>query len=111
MTVIYIPSISERIKKELNKIYVGYRPPTKLQDLLVRKRPAPAKKLGTVYNIPCSNCNWNYVGETSRPIEKRRREHEKKVRDFDVERSEIARHVSEMGHNIGFEKMCVLLDC
>ena len=43
-TVIYIPSISEKIKKELKKVNidVGYRPPTKLQDL--KKRPAPAKK-------------------------------------------------------------------
>ena len=68
--------------------------------LPVKKRPAPAKELGAEYNIPCSNCNWNNVGEISRPIEKRRKEHEKKVRDFDVARFEIARHVSEMGHTV-----------
>ena len=55
---------------------------------------------GLVYNIKCTECPWLYVGETGRSLEERRKEHDRAVRNMDVQRSEVARHMIEDGHRV-----------
>lgn len=108
--ITYIPKVSEKIKGVLNEIGVRtvFHPPRKLKDILVNKRPEPAKTLGAVYEIPCMTCeDWKYVGESARPIEKRRKEHQRAVREFS-ETSEVAKHMYEDGHQVDFGGMKII---
>ena len=76
--------------------------------MLVRKRPADPLVHGAVYNITCTDCSWNYVGETGRTIEERRKEHLRMVKELDTQRSEVARHVAEDGHRVKLEDMKII---
>ena len=105
----YIPGVSDRIRSILkaSDIHVGMKPSSTLKNLLVKKRPAPPTELGIVYQLPCSTdgCNWTYVGESSRSLPERKREHMRAVREMDVLRSEVAKHATECSHEIGFSEM------
>ena len=79
---------------------MAMKPTRTLRSLLVKKRPAPSKTFGVVYVIKCSDCSWNYVGETGRSLQERQKEHSRAIRDMDVDRSEIARHAVETGHRV-----------
>ncbi len=100
----YVRGVSERIKNVLKDVgvAVALRAPTTMRNLLVRKRPEKAKAFGVVYRIPCSSsdCAWSYVGESGRTVEERVKEHQRAIRDMDVGRSEIARHVLESDHHV-----------
>ena len=49
-----------------------------------------------------------HVGETGRPLEERKKEHLRAVRELDVDRSELAKHVHETNHKIPFDdKRCL----
>jgi predicted GIY-YIG superfamily endonuclease len=47
-----------------------------------------------VYNIPC-NCGRYYIGETSRPIEGRIKEHKYNLTQGLLDKSKLAQHVYE----------------
>jgi len=109
----YVPRVSEKLKHLLSSfdINVALRPSNTLRSLLVKKRPSPSLCLGSVYHIPCSEpgCSFSYVGESSRPLEKRGKEHVRAIRQLDVDRSELAKHVHETGHSIpidGMKRLC-----
>ena len=91
-------------------VSVGLKPTTTLHSLLARKRLVPAKKFGIIYHLPCSDhdCKWSYVGESGRSSLERKKEHMKAIRDVDVARSEVARHVFESDHRVDFERMEVI---
>ena len=108
----YIPRISEKIRNVLRKadIHVGMRPTFTLRQALVRKRPVPATELGIIYQLPCSSegCSWSYVGESSRTLDERKKEHIKSVRELDTMRSEVAQHVHSHSHSVDFDGMKVI---
>ena len=47
---------------------------------------------------------WHYVGETSQTI-RERQEHLIAIKDFDVQRSKVARHAIEDNHKVKIEEM------
>jgi hypothetical protein len=108
----YVPVVGEKIKKVLSdfSIPIALRPQKTLRSLLVKKRPSPALVLGSVYQLSCSEstCDFSYVGETGRPLEERKKEHLRAVRELDVHRSELAKHVHETDHRIAFDSMLCL---
>ena len=106
----YFPGTSERIAKALREVGVlaSMKPISTLKSMLVRKRPESPRIHGAVYDIACSDCSWNYVGETGRTIEERRREHHRAVKNCDVQRSEVARHAIEEGHRVRVEEMKII---
>ena len=54
-----------------------------------------------VYNIPCSDCPWSYVGETGRSFETRKKEHIRSVKNC-KKGSNIAKHAWDLNHRIDF---------
>lgn len=106
----YFPGTSERIAKILREVGVlaCMRPISTIQSMLVRKRPEEPRIHGAVYDIPCADCSWHYVGETGRTVKERQKEHLRSVRDFDVLRSEVARHAIEDDHRVKVEDMKIL---
>lgn len=106
----YFPGVSERISKVLREVGVltALRPVRTLRSLLVKKRPEPSRIFGSVYSIKCMSCPWLYVGETGRSVEERGKEHARAVRCMDVQRSEVARHVIEDGHDVDVSGVSIL---
>ena len=60
-----------------------------------------------VYEVPCHDCDYDYVGETGRTLKKRLAEHKQAVRRFD-ENNGIAVHVHQHDHHIGWESARVV---
>ena len=40
------------------------------------------KRAGVVYQLPCSECESSYIGETKRPLETHLREHKAAIKRF-----------------------------
>ena len=106
----YLPGVSDRISRVLRDVGVltSLKPVSTLRSLLVKKRPAPPRVLGSVYSIKCSNCPWRYVGETGRTLQERQKEHARAIKEMDVQRSEVARHAVEDGHEVEVSGMEVI---
>ena len=62
---------------------------------------APEQRTNVVYNIPCSDCPWWYVGETGRSFETRKKEHIGSVKNC-KKGSNIAKHAWDLNHRIDF---------
>jgi hypothetical protein len=60
-----------------------------------------------VYSIPC-DCSRCYIGETSRPLEVRIKEHNYNLPQGSLERSKLAQHAYEEGHKICWNEAKVL---
>ena len=89
-------------------VATAMKPQRTLRSMLVKKRPAPAQVLGSVDKFTCGFFSRCYVGETSRPVLERIKEHKRAVRELDVDRSEPARHFAETGHVPNFEDVTTL---
>ena len=60
-----------------------------------------------VYKIPCADCEWCYIGETSQCFETRKKEHVRNVKTC-ANGSNIAKHVWSFGHRIDFDNSSVI---
>ena len=78
-SVPYIKGISERPQRafKLHEVRLVHKPVNSLRSQLVhvKDKTENLKKCGTVYHIHCEQCNKDYVGETSRSLETRVKEH------------------------------------
>ena len=105
----YIPGLSNRLKCIFKRVgvHVGLKPPPKLGSVLTRKKPKAFEPMGLIYLLPCSMCDWSYVGETSRTLKERLNEHKRLVRTFSTS-SEVANHVLQTGHSMNWEAARIL---
>jgi predicted GIY-YIG superfamily endonuclease len=60
-----------------------------------------------VYSIPC-DCDTCYIGETSRPLDVRIKEHKCNLTQGFLEKSKLAQHAYDKGHKICWNKARVL---
>ncbi len=108
----FIPGISDVIKARLAAfdVNIALKPVATLRSILVRKRPSPALCLGSVYHVKCGSqdCSFSYVGESARPINKRKAEHVRNIRELDADKSELAKHVLDTGHRIDIDALTIL---
>ena len=104
--------MSEAIQRVLREvdIRVVYRPHTTLKQLLVHpKDPIDLeKKTNVVYQIPCSSCSASYIGQTSRALDTRLKEHKKAVEKGDTSTSAVAEHVWLQGNQMDFKNSTIL---
>ena len=68
----------------------------------VKDKTENLKKCGTVYHIHCEQCDKDYVGETSRSLETRVKEH------LSRNSSAVHEHCMLMGHSVDSSKTKVL---
>ena len=64
-------------------------------------RALSEKETNEVYKIPCADCSWSYIGETSTSFDTRKKEYIRNVKYF-AENSNIANHSWTHGHKIDF---------
>ncbi|XP_050535069.1 uncharacterized protein MAL8P1.12-like [Daktulosphaira vitifoliae] len=71
------------------------------------KDKLPEVQTPGVYEITCS-CGKSYIGQTGRAIATRIKEHEKDVDYQRTEKSAVAEHAKNKGHDIQFDKVKIL---
>ena len=105
----YVNNLSNKMKRIYAKagVRVSFKPSPPLRNTLMRKKPDALERRGLVYRIPCKDCNWSYVGETSRSLQDRLKEHKRAVRNFSTS-SEIANHVLDNDHRIDWDNAGIL---
>ena len=60
-----------------------------------------------VYKIPCKDCPWNYIGETGRCFQTRKKEHQRNLKNYSSG-SNVANHAWQNNHSIDFDNACVI---
>ena len=53
-----------------------------------------------VYKIPCNDCPWNYIGETGRCFQTRKKEHQRNLKNYS--------NAWQNNHSIDFDNACVI---
>ena len=112
ITLPYIRGVSEHIRRVLAglNIRVSLYPFLTLRRLLVRpKDPIDQdRKKGIVYRINCKDCHHCYIGQSSRSLHQRIKEHRRAVAHGDVNASALAEHVLDSGHEIDWGNATIL---
>ena len=107
----YIKGLTEKLQRTLRKhdIDVATKPVKTLQQQFPspKYRVPMEEETGVVYQIPCKECPWTYIGETGRSFQTRKKEHMENVKNYAKE-SNIANHSWELGHPIDFENSRVI---
>ena len=108
----YVRGLSEAIQRVLLDVGVRvmFRPHMTLRQQLVHpKDPVPSSmKSGVVYSISCTTCPAVYVGQTSRSLETRLKEHKAAVRHAKTEVLAVAEHVWKENHQMDFQQASIL---
>ena len=91
-------------------IRTTFRPCFTLKQHLVKPKDpvSPEKKSIVVYSVPCKSCSAMYVGQTSRQLSTRLKEHKRAVRSTDFNASVLAEHAWNQHHLIDWEEATVL---
>ena len=106
----YIKGTTDRLSKTLkrHKIQVFFTPPNTIRNLVDSlKDPIEPEAYKGVYSIPCS-CNKLYIGETSRSMETRFKEHRVDLRHNRYKKYSLAEHAFIIGHHIFLESAKVI---
>ena len=102
----YIKGTSERLQRafKLHEVTLVHKPVNSLRSQLVhvKDKTENLKKCGTVYHIHCEQCDKDYVGETSRLLETRVKEH------LSRNSSAVHEHCQLTGHSVDSSKTKVL---
>ena len=90
-------------------IQVTSRPVKTLQQHfpIPKFRPAEDDQCNVIYKIPCASCPWNYIGETKRSFNTRRKEHMRKLK-YCTKGSNVAKHAWTFNHVIDFNKSKII---
>ena len=74
----------------------------------VKQQRPKEKRNGVVYEIPCANCDSVYIGETSRSLSERLKEHKYAVRTGNMKNG-LAAHAWNNDHQVDWEMAKVRL--
>ena len=115
----YFKSSASSLKKSLTRydVSTSFHSNTNLKSLLSHTKSAtPVFNIkNVIYKIPCGDCNQFYIGQTSRPLIKRIKEHEACFRlnnHTDSSTGNIksapAKHGRDNGHRISWKSTSIL---
>ena len=98
-----IPYVQEKIRKVLNEagVNVALRPVHTIHYVLpLPKDPYTSEDIGCIiYEIPCLDCNFVYIGQTKRGLKSRLAEHKRATLNQKPEQSALCVHEMEFEHN------------
>ena len=63
---------------------------------------------GAVYQIPCHDCDFSYIGETKHSFSIRKREHLADIRHLRFDKSALTKHVFDNEHSMDWTKVKIL---
>ncbi|XP_050512088.1 uncharacterized protein LOC126888113 [Diabrotica virgifera virgifera] len=108
MSLPYIKGLSEQLANLLSKhnitvAHKGYNL-VKRNYIQIKAKTPQLKKSHVVYEIPCSNCDGVYIGQTSQLLNSRIRSHK-----YDKKNSTaLTKHENEKRHKFDFDKTKIL---
>ena len=107
----YIKGLTEPLTRVLKKydVTVVNKPFTTLQQQfpVPKFRPSMESLTDVVYKIPCTNCTWCCIGETSRAFKTRKKEHLRNTKTA-AKGSRIANHAWSNNHAIDFDNASII---
>ena len=73
----FYPGLAHRLRRVFRRagVRVAFKSSAPLRNIISRRKPDSFPKKGLVYRIPCSQCDWSYIGETGRTLKDRLSEH------------------------------------
>jgi hypothetical protein len=114
MSSVYIPyvkGVSEKSKRIRNRLHIRmiFKPKHTLKSSLTKTRPErdPQQTAQYVCSIPCE-CDRSYIGETSRPLAVRLREHRHNLQQGLLDKSKLSQHAYEEGQRVGWDDARIL---
>ena len=82
-------------------IQITYKSDIKISKILTSNKELPNKMLNSgIYELMCQTCNYAYVGQTSRDLHTRYKEHIRYIRNNDP-KSAYAQHILDNQHEFG----------
>jgi hypothetical protein len=82
-------------------IQITYKPDTKISEFLTSNKELPNKMLNSgIYELMCQTCNYAYVGQTSRDLHTRYKEHIRYIRNNDPKFAYV-QHILDNQHEFG----------
>lgn len=117
-SILYVPGISEKIRKALaranNTIGIAFKCFKTLGNVFTKlkdKIPIMSQS-NVVYSIPCKGCvNMQYIGTTKQLVKTRMNQHKHTVTKIQPERSALAAHAISNEHHFDLENPSVLFQC
>ena len=107
----YGQGTSERIGRILNEagVKVAMKPVKTISNILTSPKDpiAEHEKSRLVFEIPCADCEFVYVGQTKRDLKSRVAEHKRSVKNAEPEKSALCEHLMWFDHRINWEKSTV----
>ncbi|KAJ8919390.1 hypothetical protein NQ315_016483 [Exocentrus adspersus] len=90
-------------------IRTAFKTNNTLRSILTHTKPINKEQneKNCIYQIPCQ-CGKHYIGETSRPLDVRIKEHKNYVRNYQVDRSNLAQHVWDNHHQINWKEASII---
>ena len=108
----YIQGTSEKVRRILNEagVKVDMRPVRTIGQILpFPKDPHnPEEKSCVVYQVPCSDCNFVYIGQTKRDLKSRLAEHKLTIKNQEPEKSALCEHYMRLDHLIDWNNSKIL---
>ena len=108
----YVKGCSERLSRVLRKYDVGvsFKPINKLHSIFGRQKDPvePDQVCGVVYEIPCSDCDRTYIGQTGNSLRTRLQQHRAACRHLQKEKSALAEHSINNDHRINWAEAKVI---
>ena len=68
----------------------------------------PDMRQGAVYQIPCHDCDFSYIGETKRSFSIRKKEHLADIRHLRFGKSALTKHVFDNEHSMDWTNAKIL---
>ena len=68
----------------------------------------PEEKSCVVYQVPCSDCNFVYIGQTKRDLKSRLAEHKLAIKNQEPEKSALCEHYMRFDHLIDWNNSKIL---
>ena len=105
-TLPYVQGITEKIRRILKEagIKVAMKPARKIAKFL----PSPKDPLSIedrsclIYQVPCADCDYVYIGQTKRDLNTRLAEHKRSIKFQRPEKSALCEHVLNCDHKINW---------
>jgi len=108
-----VNGLSEAIGRICNEFNIKVAYSAKRQSLASRLVHAKDKldqdqQSNVVYQIPCAACSASYIGQTTRRLEVRMKEHRTACEKRQVEKSATAAHCIQTGHQMDFNNVRII---
>ena len=104
--------MSDKIQRVLNKVgvKVAMKPHLTIRKLLPSlKDPLDNReKSCLVYQVPCRDCSFVYIGQTKRDLESRLNEHKRAIKNLRPDLSALCEHSITMDHIISWTEAKIL---